>query len=116
MVPTWILPTRRVRPKSTWGAKIIYDIVVENAGDALSTLTITDPIPDGTEYAWHDDSPPYQNFFYDGAADEMQWSGYIMPGDTYTFTYAVIVLEDPTLVPTTISNTATVDWEGTRSS
>jgi hypothetical protein len=80
----------------------------------VSTLDLTDPIPDGTEYAWHDDGLPYQNFVYDELANEMQWTGHILPGETYTFTYAVHVLEDAALVPKTITNTATVDWEGTQ--
>jgi len=99
MAPHWVEPDE----------EIVYEIRVRNTGTELAFVTLTDPIPVGTTYAWHDYAPPSQNFVYSWGLDAMVWSGNIAPGDEWVFTYAVEP-DDDLPERTVVVNTATITW------
>jgi uncharacterized repeat protein (TIGR01451 family) len=88
--------------------EIVYEVYVKNTGTELVEVTLNDPIPAGTTYAWHDFDPPYQHFEYDDVGGAMMWTGNIAPDEEWVFTYAVDV--DPGMMGETITNTATITW------
>jgi uncharacterized repeat protein (TIGR01451 family) len=91
------------------GGTIVYDVYVINSGTELANVTFTDPIPANTTYADHT-SPPPSHFEYNSTADQMEWSGHVIPGDTIRFTFEVDVALGTW--GETITNTATIVWNG----
>ncbi|HEC34120.1 MAG TPA: DUF11 domain-containing protein [Chloroflexi bacterium] len=94
------------------GDTIAYAVHVINSGEKLAYVTLTDPIPAGTTYAWHDDYGQYHEFTYNSTLDQMEWAGNIAPGDEWVFEFEVVVDDDVALWGTSIDNTATIAWDG----
>ena len=93
------------------GELISYEVHVINTGEALTEVTLTDPIPAGTSYYDHDDSPPYQHFMYNAALDQMEWTGNVAPGEELVFSFEVMV--EATYQPgDVVTNEATIAWNG----
>jgi uncharacterized repeat protein (TIGR01451 family) len=95
------------------GGEIDYEVHVINTGTELAAITLTDPIPAGTTYAWHDFDPPYQHFAYDAYMDEMTWTGNVAPGEEWVFSFGVSVGNTPALWLADVENVATIEWNGT---
>jgi len=89
--------------------EIEYEVHVINSGDEIATVTVHDPIPANTTYAWHI-SPPPNGFGYNAAEDRMEWTGHVAPGDEIVLVYAVEVNHG--VIQETITNTATITWDG----
>lgn len=93
-----------------WGM-IEYQIHVENSGDALAHVVVTDTVPAGTVFYGLDNSPPSQHFTFDGV-DTVSWEGNVPPGNHFVFTFWVTVDGWDYAPGDVIENTAYLSWNG----
>ncbi|MCX7671829.1 MAG: DUF11 domain-containing protein, partial [Anaerolineae bacterium] len=94
------------------GSEFVYEIHVINSGDKLAAVTLTDRLPAGVSYVEHWSAPPSVYYEYNAAAGRVQWSGNIGPGDRWVFYVKVKAATTPALWGKTITNTATIAWDG----
>lgn len=95
------------------GDQFVYAVHVINSGDALAAVTFTDTLPAGTTYVEHWSDPP--SVYYElVSARTVRWSGNIAPGEEWVFYVKVRADTAAALWGTTITNTATLTWDGNR--
>ncbi|MEJ5197573.1 MAG: S8 family serine peptidase [Anaerolineae bacterium] len=97
---------------ATSGTEFVYAIHVINSGDKLAAVTLTDPLPNGVSYVEHWSDPPSAYYAYDPAANRVEWGGNMGPGDKRVFYVKVKAGTAAALWGTTITNTATIAWDG----
>jgi len=98
----------KVAPERVYNdGEIVYEIHIINTGQTLADVVVTDPIPAGTTYLWHDGELPYHLFVYNDVLNAMRWEGFVLPGEERVFTFGVLVDH---WAPPLIENVATVGW------
>ena len=94
------------------GDIITYTLTLSNSGDKLAEdVQLIDPLPAGTTYDSHDPGPGSNTFNYNPSLDQMEWTGNLGPDEELVFHFWVTV-DDPLPPTDSISNTATVQWNG----
>lgn len=87
------------------GGTFTYTLSLLNTGHVSAAVTVTDPIPSGTQYQA---GSATGGATFDGSANAVVWTGEMLPGDSHRLTFAVMVAPDVP-VGTVIRNTAAVD-------
>lgn len=70
------------------GGIIEYHIHLINTGEGIATVQLTDPIPSGTIYLWHDPGLDL-SFSFNQGLNQMEWFGSISPGEEKILTFQV---------------------------
>ncbi|MFQ5594331.1 MAG: S8 family serine peptidase [Anaerolineae bacterium] len=87
------------------GGTFTYTLSLVNAGQVSAAVTVTDPIPSGTQYQA---GSVTGGASFDSSSNAIVWSGSMLPGDSHGVAFAVAVAPDMPF-GTEIRNTATVD-------
>jgi uncharacterized repeat protein (TIGR01451 family) len=87
------------------GETLTYTLRLINAGHVPATVTVSDPIPDGTQY--QADSAT-GGATYNSGTNAIEWAGEVLADQSHDLTFAVTV-DRGIEIGTTITNTAQVD-------
>jgi uncharacterized repeat protein (TIGR01451 family) len=96
----------KVAPAEVVGGNLIdYTIHISNTGEAVSEVSLVDPIPTNTTFDSGD-----MELTYNATADQVEWTNDVAAGGEVSLSFSVLV--DAAAFGTTITNTAQLTVDG----